>query len=309
MITRSSSAEEDRMSAQIATRRSAILEAPSILGLRPTGVEFLPDALLEHGLAERTRARLAGRIVPDAPYSSWRDPQTLTLNARAIAAYSVKLAEAVGELIDGKEFPVVLGGDCSIILGPALAMRRRGRFGLLYIDGHTDFYQPEVNPNGEAASMDLAFVTGRGPAVIANLDGRAPLVRDEDVVVFGFRDAEEQAEYGSQPLPPAIHSFDLPTVRRLGCEVAAQQAISHLTRTELAGFWIHVDADCLDDAIMPAVDYRIPDGLTRHELEVMLIVALTSGRAIGLEITIYNPKLDTKGAAGELLTDILSRVL
>src|SRR5687768_6556649 len=214
------------MNAQIAARRSAILEAPSILGLRPSGVERLPQALLAHGLAERTHSRLAGRVEPDAPYSAFRDPQTRTLNARAIANYSLKLSEAVGRLLDGNEFPILLGGDCSIVLGPALAMRRRGRYGLLFIDGHTDFYQPEANPNGEAASMDLAFVTGRGPAVVTNLDGHSPLVRDEDVFVFGYRDADEQAEFGSQPLPPTMKSFDLAAVRRLGIEAAAKEAVS-----------------------------------------------------------------------------------
>lgn len=297
------------MQAQITARRTAILEAPSILGLRPTGVERLPEALLANGLAERTRSRHAGRIVPDAAYSSWRDPQTLTLNARAIANYSLKLADAVGDLLDSKEFPIVLGGDCSIVLGPALAMRRRGRYGLLFIDGHTDFYQPEANPNGEAASMDLAFVTGRGPAVVTNLDGHSPLVRDEDVFVFGYRDADEQAEFGSQPLPPAIKSFDLATVRRLGIEAAAKEAVAHVTRPELAGFWIHVDADSLDDAIMPAVDYRLEGGLSKQELQAILRVALASGRAVGFEITIYNPSLDPKGTAGATLTDILATVL
>jgi arginase len=297
------------MQAQITARRTAILEAPSILGLRPTGVERLPEALLANGLAERTHSRHAGRIVPDAAYSSWRDPQTLTLNARAIANYSLKLADAVGDLLDRKEFPIVLGGDCSIVLGPALAMRRRGRYGLLFIDGHTDFYQPEANPNGEAASMDLAFVTGRGPAVVTNLDGHSPLVRDEDVFVFGYRDAEEQAEFGSQPLPPSMKSFDLATVRRLGIEAAAKDAVSHVTRPELAGFWIHVDADSLDDAIMPAVDYRLEGGLSKQELQTILRVALASGRAVGFEITIYNPSLDPKGTAGAALTDILATVL
>jgi arginase len=297
------------MSAQIAARRSAILEAPSILGLKPTGVERLPEALLGNGLAERTRARRAGRVEPDAPYSAWRDPQTQTLNARGIASYSLKLAEAVGTLLDSKEFPVVLGGDCSILLGPALAMRRRGRYGLLFIDGHADFYQPQVNPNGEAASMDLAFATGRGPSILTNLDGRGPLIRDEDVVAFGFRDSAEQAQYGSQPLPPELRAYDLGTIRKRGIASVAQEAVARVARPELAGFWIHVDADCLDDAIMPAVDYRLPDGLTALELETVLRDALATGRAVGIEVTIYNPALDAGGAAGRALTNILANVL
>lgn len=297
------------MSAQIAARRSAILEAPSILGLKPSGVERLPDALLENGLAERLHARRAGRVEPDAPYSAWRDLQTQTLNARGIASYSLKLADAVGTLLDSQEFPVVLGGDCSILFGPALAMRRRGRYGLLFIDGHADFYQPDAEPSGEAASMDLVIATGRGPSLLTNLDGRGPLFRDEDVVAFGFRDAAEQAEHGSQSLPSTLRAYDLATIRARGIASVAAEAVAHVTRPELAGFWIHVDADCLDDAIMPAVDYRLPGGLSAPELETVLRAALATGRAVGIEVTIYNPTLDSGGAAGRALTNVLANVL
>lgn len=272
-------------------------------------MERLPSALLGHGLAERVQGRRAGGVLPDDAYSEERDPETKTLNAAGIARYSCKLADAVEPLLEDGAFPVLLGGDCSIVMGPMLALRRRGRYGLLFIDGHADFYQPEANPNGEAASMDLAFVTGHGPALVTNLEGRAPLVRDTDAVAFGFRDAEEQAEYGSQPLPASLRSFDLATVRRMGAAGAAREAVAHLSRAELEGFWIHIDADCLDDDLMPAVDYRIPDGLQLEELETVLRQALDSGRAVGLEVTIYNPSLDPEGRAGQRLADLLARVL
>jgi hypothetical protein len=164
-------------------RRYAIIEAPSVLGLKPTGVDGLPARLLELGLAERIGARRAGRV-PAPPYSSERDAETGTLNAHAIAAWTPRLADAVEAVLDAGEFPLVLGGDCSIVLGRTLALRRRGRYGLLFIDGHADFYQPEVNPNGEAASMDLAFATGHGPRLLADIEGLGPLVRDEDAFVF-----------------------------------------------------------------------------------------------------------------------------
>jgi arginase len=180
--------------------RYAIIEAPSILGLKPTGVDRLPAVLLQHGLAEQLHARRAGQLLPATAYDAQPDQQTLTLNARGIAEYSVRLADVVTDVIGRGEFPILLGGDCSILLGSTLALRRRGRYGLLFIDGHADFYQPEANPNGEAASMDLAFATGRGPELLTNLEGLRPLVRDEDTVAFGFRDADEQREYGSQPL-------------------------------------------------------------------------------------------------------------
>jgi arginase len=291
--------------------RYAIIEAPSILGLKPTGVDRLPTVLLQHGLADELHARRAGRVVPTAAYDTERDPESLTLNARGIAEYSVRLADTVAEVVGRGEFPILLGGDCSILLGSSLALRRRGRYGLLFIDGHADFYQPEANPNGEAASMDLAFATGRGPELLTNLEGLRPLVRDEDVVAFGFRDAEEQRQYGSQPLPPQVLALDLSEVRRLGTQRAAQRAVEHLTAAErpTRGFFIHLDADVVSDDLMPAVDYRMPDGLSWEELRTVLEVALGSGRAVGIEITIYNPALDASGASGRDLARTLIKAL
>lgn len=289
----------------------AVIEAPSILGLRPTGVETLPEALIGAGLLARLGARHAGRVASQTPYDFKRDPATLTLNATGIASYSRALADAVGAVMDRSEFPVVLGGDCSILLGDLLALKRRGRYGLLFLDGHADFYNPEANPNGEAASMDLAFATGRGPALLTNIEGLGPLVNDEDVVAFGYRDAEEQAMYGSQPLPPQLCAIDLGRIRSSGVNVAARAAVAHLTRDRGpdGGFWMHVDADVLDDAIMPAVDYRLPDGLSWEELTTAMRVAIESGRVVGLEVTIYNPKLDPDGAGARGLINVIADAL
>lgn len=286
----------------------AILEAPSTLGLATDGVEHLPGQLLGLGLAERIHARRAARLAVPSKDPT-RDPETGVLNARTIAAWSPKLADAVEAVLDGGEFPVVLGGDCTILLGSMLAFRRRGRYGLLFIDGNADFFQPEAEPNGEGASMDLALVTGYGPSLLTDIEGRGPLVRSEDVVAFAYRDHEDQAEYGSQPLPRELKALDLPAVRAMGIEAAAHEAVDHLTREELDGFFIHLDADCLDDAIMPAVDFRVPGGLSFDDLGTALGVTLGSGKAVGLQITIYNPRLDEDGSAGRGLADMLAAAL
>ncbi|MEU4485290.1 arginase family protein [Streptomyces purpurascens] len=288
-------------------RDAAIIEAPSVLGLRPTGVEGLPEALLGAGLAEGLGAVRAGRVEPPA-YDPERDPETGVLNPDGIAAYSVALADAVSAVLDDGRFPVVLGGDCSVLLGNLLALRRRDRHGLLFLDGHTDFYQPSAEPAGEAASMELALATGRGPRVLADLEGRGPLVRDEDVVALGFRDTEESAAYGMQPLPSALHAMELDTVRDLGAAEAARRAVGLLTGDGAgAGYWVHLDVDVLDDAAMPAVDYRLPGGLTWQELETVLRTALSDGGAVGLDVAIFNPRLDPDGSLAERLAECLLR--
>jgi arginase len=234
----------------------------------------------------------------------------LLLNPSGIADYAGALADAVGAVVNRGEFPVVLGGDCSILLGNLLALRRRGRHGLLFLDGHADFYQPEAEPNGEAASMELALATGRGPAVVTAIEGRRPLVRDEDVVVFGRRDAADAEAHGSRRIEDtAIAMTDLAAVRAAGVEAAAASAVERLSRTELDGIWIHLDADVLDDAIMPAVDYRMPGGLSWDELVAVLRAGVGSGRAVGINVTIFNPRLDGDGSIARALAEALGRGL
>lgn len=289
-------------------RPYAILEAPSTLGLATDGVERLPERLLELGFADRIKARHAGRLaVP--PKDPTPDPATGILNAKAISAWSPRLADAMEVVLDAGDFPVVLGGDCTIVLGSMLALKRRGRFGLLFIDGNADFFQPEAEPNGEGASMDLAWVTGHGPTLLTDIEGRGPLMRPEDAVAFAYRDHEDQRAYGSQPMPENLKVLDLPAVQATGIEAAMGEAVEHLTRPELDGFFIHLDADCLDDAIMPAVDFRVPGGLSWDQLEAALRIAMASGKAVGIEVTIYNPRLDHDGSAGRGLVDVLALAL
>jgi arginase len=285
-------------------RRYAIIEAPSVLGLKPTGVEILPEALLQAGLADRLGARQAAALGAPA-WDGRRDDDTGLLNVTGIAEYSVHLADAVGRVIDAGECPIVLGGDCSIVLGNLLALKRRGRYGLLFIDGHADFYQPEANVNGEAASSDLALATGRGPPVLSRLEGYERLVQDDDVCVIGHRDAREAAGHGSVPLPPDMLASDLWAVRRDGVRAAVRSALERLTRPGLTGFWVHLDVDVLDDAIMPAVDYRQPDGLSWTEAHAILAAAAASGRMAGIDVTIYNPTLDPGRVIAGSLVDVL----
>ena len=281
----------------------AIIDAPSILGLQPIGVQHLPEALKAAGLMKKLKAEYAGRIL-SLPYNPQRDKPTLLLNPDTIRAFSLQLAEKVISVLHKKQFPIVLGGDCSILIGHLLALRQMGsssrsgdRYGLFFIDGHADFYQPEASLTGEVADMDLAIVSGRGPDILTNIEGLKPLVLDQDVVVFGYRDREQAASYGSQDVyETKMHVFDLQKVHTLGITHAASLAIEKLKNDDLAGFWIHLDVDVLDDEIMPAVDYRLDGGLSFSDLSELLKIILRSKCAVGMDITIFNPLLDVDGS-------------
>jgi arginase len=101
--------------------------------------------------------------------------------------------------------------------------------------------------------------------------------------------------------------MDLGEIRRTGLARALDEAIAHVTRPELDGFWIHFDADVLDPAIMPAVKYHLPDGFSWDEIALALRTALASDQAVGLEVTIYDPTLDPSHRGARGLVDAIAR--
>ena len=195
------------------------------------------------------------------------------------------------------------------MLGPLLALRRRGRHGLAFLDGHADFQHPSDEPNGEVASLDLTVVTGRGPDLLTDLDGR-PLVRDQDVALVGYRVLDDNGHFlGEHIRSTAITVIDLTEVRKTGTGRVLDRTLATVTKPDLKGFWVHLDVDVLDDALMPAVDYRHPGGLTWQEATQILGGLLASDRACGLEVTIFNPRLDPGGGIAQRLSDLITNTV
>jgi arginase len=285
-----------------------VIEAPSVLGLFPRGVETMPDALEAAGLSEALRADCVR--VPPPTFVPGRHPVTLLNNSDAIGSYAVDLADVIDAVVRRGRFPLVLGGDCSIGLGALLSLRRRGRFGLLFLDGHADFAHPLDEPSGEAASMDLALAVGRGPAAFT-VDGRSALVEESDVCVLGYRAHDDGTDTcrGVHIDDTSITALDLDTCRELGFVEATDRALAVVNRPDSDGFWIHLDADVLDDSVMPAVDYRNPDGLSWGELAAVVHAALSTGRAAGMHVTIFNPTLDPGGSICARMVELLREVL
>lgn len=291
-------------------RQYAVIDAPCILGLRPTGVELLAKSLRAASLVERLNASFCGIVTP-SPYDYNRDEVTKLLNPAAIKDYSLELADAVNRLLDNDKFPIVLGGDCSILIGNALSLRRLGRYGLFFIDGHADFYQPQESPTGEVADMDLGIVSGHGPDILTNIEDLRPLVKEQDIIVFGYRDAEQSAQYGCADIKSStiMNTFELKYVQSLGFKKAASLAKDKIVDNEISGFWIHLDVDVLDDSIMPAVDYRLPGGISFSELSDLLSLLVGSKKAVGMSVTIFNPTLDKDGSIAEKLVSSIVRGL
>lgn len=297
-------------------RAIALIGAPSSIGIRPYDdgamrrLDLAPAALRGQGITGRLGARDLGDVIPP-PYRDFARPPDRPRNEGGVAQYSLALASRVASARDSGAFTVVLGGDCSIVLGCLLGVREKGsRIGLVYIDAHGDFATPELSRTGSAASMCLALAVGRGDSPLARLGGNEPLVSAEDLVVVGRRDDADEPWYGQDvlragPMLDLTHA----AIRERGTSEIVRVALERLTRSGLDGFWIHVDVDVLDPSVIPAVDSPEPNGLSLEELSELLTPLVRHPGAIGMELTIYDPKLDPDRTSAARLAGLLERVL
>jgi arginase len=301
-------------------RTIAIVGAPSSIGIRPYDngeprqLDLAPGVLRELGLVERLGASDLGDVIPPAYRDYVRTPGRVR-NEAEVAAYCRTLAARVEAATRDRRFTVVLGGDCSVVLGCLLGARQsaQGSVGLAYVDAHADFGTPEESRTGSAASMCLALAVGRGETPLARLAGDEPLVHGHDVVLIGRRDADEPW-YGHAALA-ASPILDIPGVAlsdRGVTDVAAATLLSLTTpgsNGERHGFWIHLDADVVNPAVMAAVDSPEPGGPTINQVVELLTPLVRHPRALGLELTIYDPGLDPDRSCAARLVTLLVNLL
>jgi arginase len=288
----------------LGSSRLSLVLAPTNLGLRPTpsgtlpGTWHAPQTLIEAGLRERLGAEKVFRV-PERSYDLTPQPGTRIRNGNTIRAFSLDLAHLVQRaLLDG-QFPIVVGGDCSVLLGSLYGARLAGGRGLLHIDGHSDFFHPgnydSTQRLGSAAGMDLALATGRGETLLTRWPGvDGPLANDADVVQVGERNAldADYATYYGDIVHTDITRFIVQDVLKVGVEATAAAVIERMRARKIARAWLHLDLDVLDQLVMPAVDSPGSPGLSFVQLGQLLRLLVESGRFIGADVAIYDPDLD-----------------
>ncbi len=157
-----------------------LIRAPSNLGLRPPapdrqpGTWRAPKALTDVGLIKAVSPATVLDLARPT-YDSRPEPGTRLYNGHRVRAFNLALADLVGGASARGQFPLVVGGDCSILLGALAGVRRAGPVSLVHLDGHSDFRHPgnhdPATVLGAVAGMDLALATGRGEVLLTDWPG------------------------------------------------------------------------------------------------------------------------------------------
>jgi arginase len=277
--------------------------APTNLGLRPEngkepGTWQAPRVFMAAGLRDAVEA--AEVMCLERPlYDFEAQAGTRIRNGQTLRAFSLELAEKVRAALQARRFPVVIGGDCGILLGSLYGLRLAGGRGLVHVDGHSDFTQEKsyATPQtlGAAAGMDLALASGRGEPIMTQWPGvDGPLAADADIVQVGERGADEPwfREFYGDILKTEITRLNVQDALAEGIDAAARRVLARLEARGLDRTWVHVDLDVLDEKVMPAVDSPGSPGFDYGQLSALVGTLAGSGRVAGMDFAIYDPERD-----------------
>ncbi|MDQ6470708.1 arginase family protein [Flavobacterium sp. LHD-80] len=275
-----------------------IVEFPSNLGLKEPqpgkepGVKNLPKWFWKHNLHKEINPKDV--LTLDAPkYNNTKDPETQILNANTLVEYAREQAYLINNLLSQNKFPFIIGGDCSILLGTAIALKQKGNYGLFYLDGHTDFMDVSLSETGGVGGMAASIVTGNGHQKLSNILNLSPYIKEENLWCVGNREYDDA--YENEIRNSSATYLSLKELRKQGILNSATAFLSEIKNKNLDGFFLHIDVDALNDEIMPCVDSRTPDGLSYTEFNELTSHLFQSEKLIGLELTILDPDLDPTG--------------
>ena len=192
------------------------------------------------------------------------------------------------------DIPVIIGGDCPIMLG---ALKAIDGPGLVFIDGHEDAWQPTPDVRGEASDSELGIAIGTVRAPVS------PVVDRARVVALGPRDADEITQFGQERVDQLVVMRDDVWVN----SASADDLRAVAAAATASSWWLHVDLDVLTTDALAAVDYPQPGGVSWSTLErtTDTLIAMTGCR--GASIGVYNPDLD-EGASSPRIAAFITRL-
>jgi arginase len=288
----------------------ALIGAPTSAAALGPGHEKAPSALRAMGLAQALRD--IGYDVTDLGDDPVSTPQEDHEHPRArnisgVVAALELLRPRVELALKSGALPFIIGGDCSIALAVAAAMRRFHKsVSAIYMDRDADLNTPATTSSGCVDGMVVSHLIGRGAAELVRPWGEPPLVREPDLALFGVdrMDPAEEEFLRSSP----VRQFSADQVQRAGPAAAARTALQRV-HANAGDFLLHFDVDVISSDDFPATTHPAPGGLRLADVEQALEVFVQDKHLGAFEVTVYNPDRDPQGDCARMLLRLLVSVL
>jgi arginase len=191
------------------------------------------------------------------------------------------------------QVPMLIGCDCSVVVGTTEALQREHAQDLhvIYIDGDFDDAQPRADVSHSAASCAVWLLTNESPFCVG------PPLRPEQVTVVGWTSPSQSKQSGAP-------SVSLADIRRSGPRESAARVLDAIPAS--APILVHLDIDVFQKQEFAAAYFPHEQGMTLAEGSELLAVVLKDPRIRIIEISEYATLRDLDRTNINKLVDLLS---
>ena len=303
------------MSTTAPQKSVSILGVPLGYGSSMAGVDIGPAALRVARLHQRI-SRL-GYTVHDLGDMRLERPQTFPevddklKYVREISNACEQLATEVKTILEGGQFPIIVGGDHSIAIGSFAGVAAHFKkldqtLGLIWFDAHADMNTPETTPSGNIHGMPLAVLLGYGAPELTNIAGFAPKLDPRLCAHVGARDIDPGERELIKRL--GMRFFTMREIDERGMSACMDEAIAIASRGT-AGYAVTFDVDALDPGDAPGSGTLVRGGLTYREAHLGMEKIAEAGGMRSLEIVEINTALDVNNKTAELGVELILSAL
>jgi arginase len=260
----------------------------------------LADALTAAGLAVFDGGDLPVSNFATTASSSGARNLPAVLEVVGLVADAVAAARTDGDVV------VLLGGDCTLVLGAVAGLRKleqaSNRVGVLYLDGDADLDTPQEGW-GVLDSCGVAHLLGDGDPQLAGLRPDGPLLDAASLVLFGFHPAQLSAGQWRRFAGRGLYGVPVTSIPAGTAGRRARQALARLR--DKPALLCHLDVDVIDYASFPLADCpRYHGGLSLSDTFDAVTAAAGHPGLACLTLTEVNPDHDP---TGELSQELVSR--
>ena len=201
-----------------------------------------------------------------------------------------RIAEkAVKAILDRRALPAVIGGDHGVPIPVLRAFGGRGPITLVHVDAHID-WRDEVNGVYEGYSSTI-----RRASELSHID-RIFQVGMRGQGSARAKEVEDALNYGAE----IITAYEVH-------EKGIDSVLDRIPANE--NYYLTIDADGLDPAVMPAVAAPVAGGLLFYQVRRLIHGLVHKGRLLGMDIVEITPKRDLNGisslTAGQLILNFI----
>jgi len=286
-------------------KKIALLGAPSSAAALSAGYERAPAALREAGLVASLQA--AGFEVTDLGDAAVQlfqpdDEHPRARNLPAVLAGLRDLRPRVEIAVKSGALPLIIGGDCMIVLAAIAGARRYYRsVGLVYMNSDADLNEPATTPSGCVDGMVISHIIGRGAAEMVRFWNEPPLVREPEVALFGLSRSDPYEDRFLERSP--MRAYRANDVLMRGA-ASAEQALG---RMHGAGheFVLHFDVDVISSDEFRATNFPSVTALPLSDARDALRAFARQPHVAAVTVCAYNPTLDADGSAAKLLIEVI----